>query len=119
MQTRTTRTHTSHGQDANPADSAGADQLAALAKAIAHPARIEIIRILARRQTCIGCDIVEEIGLAQSTTSEHLRIMKTAGLIVGEFERPRICYSLNPAALEPLRQFLGKVGSAATDLAQD
>jgi ArsR family transcriptional regulator len=64
------------------------------------------VSMLHQRQTCIGCDIVEEIGLAQSTTSEHLRILKAAGIITGEIERPRVCYSLNPLVLEPLREFL-------------
>lgn len=81
-------------------------QLAELARALAHPARLNIVRVLHRRQRCIGCDIVAEIGLAQSTTSEHLRILKAAGVIVGEIERPRVCYSLNPEALAPLRAFL-------------
>jgi ArsR family transcriptional regulator, arsenate/arsenite/antimonite-responsive transcriptional repressor len=44
---------------------------------------------------------LQEIGLAASTTSEHLRILKEAGLIIGEIEHPRVCYSLNPAALKP------------------
>lgn len=82
---------------------------AALAKALGHPARIGIVAMLRERQTCIGCDIVEEIGLAQSTTSEHLRILKAAGIITGEIERPRVCYSLNPAALDPLRRFLNEL----------
>lgn len=81
-------------------------QVAKIAKALSHPARIQIIETLLRRTTCIGCDIVEEIGLAASTTSEHLRILKEAGLITGEIERPRVCYSLNPAGLEPLADFL-------------
>ena len=81
-------------------------RFAALAKALGHPARIGIVSMLHERQTCIGCDIVEEIGLAQSTTSEHLRILKAAGIITGEIEGPRVCYSLNPVALEPLRRFL-------------
>lgn len=80
--------------------------VAGLAKALGHPARIGIVSMLHQRQTCIGCDIVEEIGLAQSTTSEHLRILKAAGIITGEIERPRVCYSLNPLVLEPLREFL-------------
>jgi ArsR family transcriptional regulator len=80
--------------------------LAALARALAHPARIAIVRMLEARQTCVGCDIVEEIQLAQSTTSEHLRILKAAGIITGTIERPRVCYSLNPQALEPLKRFL-------------
>ncbi len=82
---------------------------AALAKALGHPARIGIVSMLHQRQTCIGCDIVEEIGLAQSTTSEHLRILKAAGIITGQIEGPRVCYSLNPVALEPLRHFLNKL----------
>src|SRR3546814_3190024 len=82
------------------------DRIAALAKALGHPARIRIVETLLRRRTCIGCDIVEEIGLAASTTSEHLRILKEAGLIVGEIVRPRVCYSLDPAAARPLSAFL-------------
>jgi len=88
--------------------------LASLAKALGHPARIGIVSMLHERQTCIGCDIVEEIGLAQSTTSEHLRILKAAGIITGEIERPRVCYSLNPMALEPLRHFLNKLAGRPT-----
>lgn len=88
------------------------DQIASLAKALAHPARVRAVEILLRRHTCIGCDIVEEIGLAASTTSEHLRILKEAGLIVGEIARPRVCYSLNPAAITPLRRFLEIIEAA-------
>ncbi len=82
------------------------EELAALAKALAHPARIRIIQMLFEKQSCIGCDIVDEIGLAQSTVSEHLRILKAAGVITGEVEHPRICYSLNPVRLIPLAGFL-------------
>jgi ArsR family transcriptional regulator len=82
------------------------EQIAKVAKALSHPARIQIIETLLRRTTCIGCDIVEEIGLAASTTSEHLRILKEAGLITGEIERPRVCYSFNAAGLAPLGDFI-------------
>lgn len=99
---------------ASPASSQKTESLAALARALAHPARLGVIRMLHERQTCIGCDIVDEIGLAQSTTSEHLRILKAAGIITGEVESPRVCYSLNPEALEPLRQFLGEIASQST-----
>lgn len=85
------------------------ERLAVLAKALGHPARIGIVRLLIEKQTCIGCDIVQEIQLAQSTVSEHLRILKAAGIISGEIERPRVCYSLNPASLQPLRQLLNAV----------
>lgn len=87
--------------------------LARLAKALAHPARIQIVATLLRRNTCIGCDLVEETGLAASTTSEHLRILKAAGIITGEIERPRVCYSLNPTALLPLQAFLNSITSPA------
>lgn len=86
--------------------------LAALARALGHPARIRIVRTLIARQSCIGCDLVDESGLAQSTVSEHLRILKAAGIISGEIEGPRVCYSLNPAALRPLREFLGTAESS-------
>ena len=80
--------------------------LATLARALGHPARIRIVRTLIARQACIGCDLVTEVGLAQSTVSEHLRILKAAGIISGEIEGPRVCYSLNPVALRPMRDFL-------------
>jgi ArsR family transcriptional regulator, arsenate/arsenite/antimonite-responsive transcriptional repressor len=86
-----------------------AERLARLAKALGHPARIRIVETLLRRQTCVGCDIVEEIGLAASTTSEHLRILKEAGLIVGEIARPRVCYALAPDAAVPLMAFLARI----------
>ncbi|MGI9520006.1 MAG: ArsR/SmtB family transcription factor [Hyphomicrobiaceae bacterium] len=82
------------------------EQIALLAKALGHPSRIQVIETLLRRQTCIGCDIVDEIGLAASTTSEHLRILKEAGLIVGEIDHPRVCYSIEPSAARPLIEFL-------------
>jgi ArsR family transcriptional regulator len=92
------------------------DRLALLAKALGHPARIHIIETLFRRQTCIGCDIVEEIGLAASTTSEHLRILKDAGIITGEIARPRVCYALAPDAVTPLVDFLTRIRSAPANL---
>ena len=84
-------------------------RLAVLAKALAHPARLGIIEMLHERQGCIGCDIVDRIGLAQSTVSEHLRILKAAGIVTGEIEGPCVCYALEPFALEPLRQLLSEM----------
>jgi ArsR family transcriptional regulator len=80
-----------------------------VAKALAHPARIHIVRLLLERQACIGCDIVDDVGLAQSTVSEHLRILKAAGIISGAIDRPRVCYSLNPESLLPLAGLLSTV----------
>ncbi|MEQ8357075.1 MAG: metalloregulator ArsR/SmtB family transcription factor [Kiloniellaceae bacterium] len=99
---------------AGETDSLNAEGIAMLAKALAHPARVKVVQTLLRRRSCIGCDIVEEIGLAASTTSEHLRILKQAGLIVGEIARPRVCYSLSPGAVVPLRAFLQLVEAAST-----
>ena len=95
-----------NAKGANPLND---DDVAALAKALAHPARIQIIRLLLEKQACIGCDIVDEVGLAQSTVSEHLRILKAAGVIAGEVEHPRVCYSLNPDCLIPLARLLNMV----------
>jgi ArsR family transcriptional regulator len=82
-------------------------EIAELAKALAHPARLRILLLLLASPGCIGGDIVDAVGLAQSTVSEHLRILKVAGVITGEISGPRICYALNPAALEPLGLFIG------------
>jgi len=94
-----------------PATEADGDIISALAKALAHPARVRIIEFLLSRPGCIGGDIVAEVNLAQSTVSEHLRILKASGLVVGEVERPRICYWLNPAALVPLNAFLAIIAA--------
>ena len=93
-----------------PADNNMADEdIASIAKALAHPARIQIIRLLLSKKTCIGGDIVDVVGLAQSTVSEHLRILKASGIIIGEITRPRVCYSLNLTRLQPFNDFLGQI----------
>jgi len=89
--------------------------IAALAKAVAHPARIRILRLLQITPGCIGGTIVDAVGLAQSTVSEHLRILKSAGLIRGEIDGPRICYALNPAAVAPLAAFLSGLSTPSGD----
>lgn len=82
------------------------ERLADLAKAIGHPARLRILKLLQATPGCIGGDIVDAVGLAQSTVSEHLRILKSAGLIFGEIDGPRVCYALCPEALAPLADFI-------------
>jgi ArsR family transcriptional regulator, arsenate/arsenite/antimonite-responsive transcriptional repressor len=84
-------------------------ETAAIAKALGHPSRIQIVRLLVEKQSCFGCDMVDEVKLAQSTVSEHLRILKSAGIISGEIEHPRVCYSLNPDSLMPLAALLNAV----------
>lgn len=79
------------------------DTLAAMAKAIAHPTRLAIVRLLTHRATCVTGDVVAELPLAQSTVSEHLRILREAGLIRGEVEGPRTRYCVDPDGLAALR----------------
>ncbi len=83
------------------------EELAALAKAIAHPARVQIIRLLARKTSCVCGDIVDELPLAQSTVSQHLKTLKEAGLIRGEVDGPRVCYCIEPRALRRLKALVG------------
>lgn len=79
-----------------------ANLIAGLAKALAHPARVRIISFLLSKPGCIGGDIVGQVGLAQSTVSEHLRILKEAGIVRGTIDYPRVCYALDPSALAPI-----------------
>ncbi len=69
--------------------------LGELCKALGHPARVRLIRILLDKGECISGDLAEEFSLAQSTVSEHLRILKEAGLIKGTIDGPRRCYCVN------------------------
>ncbi len=69
--------------------------LANIFKALGHPARIAILQYVSRQQSCICNDIVEEVGLAQPTVSQHLKELKNMGLIVGEIEGKKVCYCLN------------------------
>lgn len=69
--------------------------LAAFAKALSHPARIAILKVLAQRNECICGEIVDILPLAQSTVSQHLKELKTAGLIDGSIDGPRSCYCIN------------------------
>lgn len=78
------------------------EHLATLAKALSHPARVRILKILLTLDKLGGClnsDLVSEIGLAQSTVSEHLRVLKNAGFITAESIPPKMCYRVNRAAL--------------------
>ncbi len=77
--------------------------LAAQAKALSHPARIRILHILHKLDTmdnCLNSDLVSELGLAQSTVSEHLRILKQAGFITAEPNPPKVCYRIQRKALD-------------------
>ena len=83
------------------------EELARLAWALAHPARVRILRILTARQACICGELVDQMPLAQSTVSQHLKILKESGLVQGEIDGPKVCYCVNPAALRRLKQLIG------------
>ncbi len=84
-------------------DPASDEDLAALAKALAHPIRVQIVRILAQTEGCVCGDLVDALPLAQSTVSQHLKVLKEAGLIRGTIDGPRVSYCIDPAGLRRLR----------------
>ena len=90
-----------------PADDAAADeQLAGLAKALAHPVRVRILRMLAKRDARMCADIVDELPLAQSTVSEHLRVLRAAGLVAAREDGVRTGYCIDTVALRRLKALL-------------
>jgi len=83
--------------------------LATMTKALGHPARVKIMRLLAERRTCITGELVAELPLAQSTISEHLRILRHAGLIAGEIEGPRTSYCVDVTGLAALKHAISSL----------
>jgi len=81
-------------------------ELATLARALGHPARVAILRLLTEGGECMCGSIVDRLPLSQATVSQHLKVLKQAGLIQGEVEGPRVCYCVRPAALDQLRALL-------------
>jgi len=69
--------------------------MAAIAKVFAHPARVKILQFISRQENCICNDIVDEIGLSQSTISQHLQVINKAGLLKGNYKGKGLCYCLN------------------------
>ena len=84
-------------------------ELAALAKALGHPARVKILRHLVRQKDCICGDLVLEVGLAQATVSQHLKVLKTAGLVQGTLSGPRTCYCVERGSLARLKAWIGDI----------
>lgn len=80
-----------------------AELFARLAWAIAHPARVRIVRLLINRESCVCGEIVDQMPLAQSTVSQHLKILKESGLVQGEIDGPKVCYCINPEILKQLK----------------
>jgi predicted transcriptional regulator len=89
-------------------------QLARLAKALAHPARIAIVQLLASKTTCISGDIAAELPLARTTVFQHLQELKALDLIRGEIDGLTVCYCLNTELLTQVRQQFAAFFEAAT-----
>ncbi|MFP5040820.1 ArsR/SmtB family transcription factor [Parasediminibacterium sp. JCM 36343] len=85
------------------------NELATMAKAIGHPARVAILDYLLTVDACICGDIVNELPLAQPTVSQHLKELKNAGLIKGDIEGNTICYCINEKAVGKLQAYFGKI----------
>lgn len=91
------------------------NEIANLAKALGHPARIAILQFLAEKKVCVCGDIVDELPLSQSTVSQHLKELKKVGLIKGDIEGPSVCYCLDNKALAKAKKLLGDLLHAAHD----
>ncbi len=80
------------------------NEIASMSKALAHPARIAILQYLVKKNACVCGDLVDELGLAQATTSQHLKELKNAGLIQGTIEGVSVCYCINPKVWNEYRE---------------
>ena len=97
------------GARAVPESAARDEELAGLARALAHPARVRILRILIARASCVCGELVDELPLAQSTVSQHLKVLKGSGLVQGEIDGPKVCYCVDPAVLKRLRVLIAEL----------
>ena len=100
-------------------NAAATDQLAALAKALGHPARVRILELLLSRDACYCGQIVEELPLAQATVSQHLKVLKDAGLITGEIDHPHTCYCASADGLRELHARIGDLLAEAPEIDTD
>ncbi|MDP4198079.1 MAG: metalloregulator ArsR/SmtB family transcription factor [Bacteroidota bacterium] len=82
------------------------NRIATYSKALAHPARVAILRLLIERRACMCGDIVDELPIAQSTVSQHLKALKDAGLIQGDIEGAKVCYCINETEWKAAQEFL-------------
>ena len=90
------------------------NDIALMAKAMGHPARIAIIEFLLKADTCICNDIVSELPLAQATISQHLKALKNAGLIKGNIEGNSICYCINEKNMIKLQSYFANINFKMT-----
>lgn len=90
------------------------NKIAQYAKALAHPARVAILQLLIKKQSCICGDIVDELPLSQSTVSQHLKELKEAGLIKGDIEGTKVCYCIDGQEWENAKNCLKNLFDAFT-----
>lgn len=83
-------------------------ELAEIAKALSHPARIKILKILTEHNACFCGQIVDLMPLSQATVSQHLKELKRVGIISGEIEGPKTCYCINPDGLRKSKELFNK-----------
>ncbi len=96
--------------DLRPVQGRDADaELAVLSKALGNPTRVQILRLLIRSRTCVCGQIVDALPLAQSTVSQHLKVLKDAGLIRAETDGARMCYFAEPRAVRRLKALLASL----------
>lgn len=91
-------------------------EVALLAKALGHPARVRIMRLLLSRDACYCGQLIDELELAQATVSQHLKVLRDAGFIVGEIEGLRTCYWASRDRLGQLHELLGRVLDTAVEV---
>jgi len=84
-------------------------ELAKLAKALGHPARVHILRVLLAKDTCVAGELSDELPLAASTVSQHLKLLKDSGLVKGEVDGPRRCYCVDRTVLAHLKSLVERL----------
>lgn len=85
------------------------NKIAKYAKALSHPARVAILKLLIKKQACVCGDIVDELPLSQSTVSQHLKELKEAGLIKGDVEGARVCYCIDDAEWALAQNYMSEI----------
>ena len=96
-------------REASPAPAVDVDDMAMLLKALGHPARLQILRYLAEQGNCYFGSLSDVVGLAPSTTSQHVKVLKDAGLVDGSAEEQRTCYCVNAERLAQLKRLVGSL----------
>ena len=92
-------------------------ELAGFGRALGHPARVAIVRMLIESGECVCGGIVERLPLAQATVSQHLKVLKASGLVRGEIDGPRVCYCIDPAAVQRFQELAAALSEPSPPVA--